>query len=483
MLRQTALGRGAVTALGTFTVSVAAAIAGVILAREFGRTAETDGLFAAYSLYLAIVLVAQASRIVVLPRLARAAEGSRLGSELATLAVAVGFVAVPILVVAFMAADWLAGLLTANEVAREVAADAIGWMVLAGVAHLLAALVVSALAARDSYGTAALGYAVGSLVTLIYFALNLEDGPGALATGLAIGGATLLAVPSVALLVRGHLEWPTISGTGRRLGELAKGVSLPLALQGLYVISLRFAAELGVGAQTTFSYAYFFSSVLVAVTASSLALISSVPLTRAGLGGEDAARHVVSTSWVSLSVVAAAAGVFVLAGEQIARGILGDAFAGSAGEELGELVAILSVFMIASIGVSVTLPLLFVAERDRFLVAVALGSLAFHAVLTWALQEAWGMSGIAIGLGLTTLTVLAILLELISRETLVRAAPGLAELTVYIGLLTVAAFGIASIAIDGVPAALVGLALYTAAFLLWRPRGLRTAWAYVRALS
>ncbi len=61
---------------------------------------------------------------------------------------------------------------------------------------------------------------------------------------------------------------------------LVEGVSLPFALQGLYVIGYRFASGLGSGRPTTFSYAYLIASLLVAVTATSIALVSSVPLSR-----------------------------------------------------------------------------------------------------------------------------------------------------------------------------------------------------------
>ena len=44
-----------------------------ILAQKFGHTAATDGFFAAYSVYLVLVLAAQSFRLVVLPDLTRAA--------------------------------------------------------------------------------------------------------------------------------------------------------------------------------------------------------------------------------------------------------------------------------------------------------------------------------------------------------------------------------------------------------------------------
>ena len=50
-----------------------------------------------------------------------------------------------------------------------------------------------------------------------------------------------------------------------RLRELMEGVALPLALQGLYVIAVRFAGDIGTGNVTSFSYAYLIASALVAL--------------------------------------------------------------------------------------------------------------------------------------------------------------------------------------------------------------------------
>jgi len=479
---RSALGRGAVTALGTAVVSLAAAVGGALLAREFGRTAETDGLFAAYSVYLVLVLAAQALRVVVLPRLARAEEEGRLGAELVADGLAIGALVLPVLVVALAAPRWAAGLLTASPVARDAAADSLVWMVPAAVAQLYAGLAASALAARDSYGVAALAYSVGAVGGLAYFAAELDRGPVALAEGLALNGAFALGLPLAALVARGGLGRLSASLSRARAWELTRGVALPLALQGLYVVGVRFAGELGVGSVTTLAYAYFIASFLVAVTASSLALIASVPLARAGLTEERTSQHVVSTSWVSLSAVAAAAGVFVLAGEPIARGILGSAFEGAAGHELGRLVAYLGPFMVASVGVSVTFPLLFVARRERLLPALAAAALALQVPLEWGLSRAWDLEGVAIGIGLTTLLVLAGLLAFLSRGTLVRTLLGLGRSAAVVGSLAALSFGLLALALDGVPAAAAGLAVYSAALLVWRPRGLRTAWAYVRAL-
>ena len=94
----------------------------------------------------------------------------------------------------------------------------------------------------------------------------------------------------------------------RPAGELDQGVALPLALQGLYVIAVRFAGEIGTGNVTSFSYAYLIASALVALASSPLSLVSSVPLTRRGIDDERAAVHVISTSWLALTLIAGAGG-------------------------------------------------------------------------------------------------------------------------------------------------------------------------------
>ena len=50
----------------TLLVASFAAIVGVLIAREFGRTDETDGFFAAYGVFFVVVLAAQAIRIAVI---------------------------------------------------------------------------------------------------------------------------------------------------------------------------------------------------------------------------------------------------------------------------------------------------------------------------------------------------------------------------------------------------------------------------------
>ncbi|MDQ3065556.1 MAG: hypothetical protein M3R12_00190, partial [Actinomycetota bacterium] len=67
--RRSTLSSGLLTALSASVVTASSALVGVVIARELGRGAETDGFFAAYGVFLVLVLAAGAARVAVLPAL------------------------------------------------------------------------------------------------------------------------------------------------------------------------------------------------------------------------------------------------------------------------------------------------------------------------------------------------------------------------------------------------------------------------------
>ena len=201
------LARAALTATSLLVVSGFAAVIGVVIAREFGRTEETDGFFAAYGVFVVIVTASQAIRVSVLPPLARAQQERRLASTVAGFATALLVVGVPLIAVSVLAADPLAEVLTGNgsAAAQESCASALRWIVPAAVAHLFVGLGASALAALDDYATPAVGYAVASAVGVGYILARVdEDGIVAVSRGMAISASIALLVPYVMLALRAH---------------------------------------------------------------------------------------------------------------------------------------------------------------------------------------------------------------------------------------------------------------------------------------
>jgi hypothetical protein len=479
------------TATSMLLVSGVAAAIGVVIAREFGRTDKTDGFLAAYGLFAVIVIAAQAIRLTVLPQLALARQERRLAGELAGFGLALAVFAVPLVVVTLLGADQLARVLTGDgsDLARETAADALRWMGPAAAAHVFAALAASGLAALDDYGTAAVGYTVGSAAGLGLILLRVEpDGIIAVAWGMALNGTIALGVALAGLAYKAATtRMPAtavrVSGVPlrARLGIFAVGSALPLAQQLLYVVCLPFAADLGTGEATSFVYAYLAAAALVTVTAGSLGIVTSVPLARSGLDVAETVRHVVATSWLALAVAGAAAGMFALAGGDLVEAVLGGAFGGDVGADLGRLVVALSPWIVASIGVAVTFPLAFVARRTRGLPWIAVAALVLQVPLAWAGSSLFDLDGLAVSIGLTTLVILGVLLR--ELDAFGDAARQLAVAAFLVAGLAVLAFVPPALLLGSMASALVGVGVYAALLALVRPPGLIAGWRYLRALS
>jgi O-antigen/teichoic acid export membrane protein len=470
------------------TLSLAAAVAGAFLAHKFGRSHETDGFLAAYGVYLVLVLGAQAFRMVVVPDLTRAEAEGRLGSEFRAYALAFVVVAIPATVLAAVFSHFWGELVTgrAPEESAAVAADALPWLVPAAFAQLIAALAASALAAKDSYIPAALGFALGGVGGVAFFVLAADShGLVALAWGLALNGAIAIGLPMIVLLLRGNrlrLHRGVPLRLGHRLWRLLYGAAVPVALQGLYVIALRFAAPTGEGNVTSLSYAYLLAATFVSATAFSLSLISAATLTRRGVDPESAAEHVVHSAWVSLAFVGAAAGLVALVGGRIVTAVLGDAFSGDVGDELGRLVVFLSPWMVANAAFLIMYPLVFVMHRTRLLIPLAVAAVAIDIPISIAGRELWGLTGVTVALGVSTLVVVLGLMAALAPRMLVVTVAGLGRLSILVGAATALAFGGASLLLSAVPAAAAGLALYALLLVAMRQLGLAQAWHYVRTL-
>jgi peptidoglycan biosynthesis protein MviN/MurJ (putative lipid II flippase) len=457
----------------------------VLLAHRFGRTAATDGFLAAYGVYMVLGLAAQSFRLVVVPVLTRAAPAGRLAAETRAWALSFLFLGVPVSLLAILLRHPLADALTANPAAAHEAARALPFLIPAAFVQLLAGLLASSLAALDQYTVAALAWAFGNPTGLLVFALlSRSHGLISLAWGVLLGGC----MTTTFLLVELYRHGAILGGASvrlqalNRLFQLARGAAVPLAVQGMYVISLRLAAGLGVGAQSSLSYGYVFAATLVAATASALSLISSAPLTRRGIDAEGAAAHVVHAAWLSLALIAAATGVFALVGGRLVGGTLGSAYTGAVGGELGRLVVWLAPWMVVTVAFTVVFPILFVVERPAVLLPLAPVALALHVPVSLGLRAAFGLDGLAVALMVSTALVLVVLLAAVSPRMLELASVGIGRVTVALSALAAAAFGIGALVLTGIPAAAVGLALYAGVLALARPRGLRDAWAYVRVL-
>ncbi len=348
-------GRGAVrsglqTGLSTAAVSGSAAVLGVILSRKFGHGVKTDGFFAAYGVYLALVLVAGSLRVVVLPRFVAARAAGRLAGEVGTWAVGL---APPLAAVARararVAARRSPASLTSNASARDQAALLLPWIVPSAVAQIYGGLVASALAALDDYRWAALGFASGSVAGVVLTLALVGHGVVAFGWGLALNGALSLAIPLVPLLARGGVGRPGRARVGaaaraRRGRRAARRAAGPLPR--------RLPVRVGARCRPR-------DDVLVRVPDRCIPRLG-----HRGVGGSRRDGAVRARGLVAASASPgtssrspgcrspssrAAAGVFALAGETVVRRVLGSSYGGGTGAELGRLVVYLVPWMVASV--------------------------------------------------------------------------------------------------------------------------------------
>ena len=233
---------------------------------------------------------------------------------------------------------------------------------------------------------------------------------------------------------------------------------------------------------TSLSYAYVLAATLVGVTAFVLGLVSSVPLTRRGIDAEDAVAHVVHSAWVSLGLVGAAAGIFAVVGGPVVHAVLGSAYAGNVGGDVGRLVVELAPWMVFGATFYGLFPLVFVLDLRRVLVPLAVIAVGVDFGVSYGFREAWGLAGLAVAIAVPTALVVGVLLWEISRRALFRASLALARLSLVVGIAAVAAFWSAAVVLGPVGAAVLGCVIYGLLLLAARPFGLREAWAYVRAL-
>ena len=490
---QTGLGSlatGAVTALAIAVQSGLAAVVGVIIGREFEPGAETDGFFAAYGVFVVLALAATAIRLVVLPPLARARVDRRLGQETAAWAVALGALALPVLVAGVAAARPVAALLTGlgPDEARDAAEGLLPLMVVAAVAQLYAGLAASALAALDDYLTAAVSYILGSVVGLAYIVFRIDpDGIDAVAKGMALNGAVAVALPTLALWLRARsaaMPRSAVRPSGppirERLLEAGRSAALPLALQAVFLICLPFAArEGGLGHELR-----------LRLPRGVGARCGHLGVARAGdLGAARADRPRSTRCGAPRRVVLVArarhrrgdGGRVRGRGASLVGAVLGDSYLADVGEELGRLIALLSPWMVFAIGFTVTLPLLFVQGRTRGLLLVALVLVAVHVPLAWLGQVLAGLAGLCLALAVTTLLALVVMLNRLHAAAPTLSA--LARAAIGVGALACLAFGLPALGLGPGPAAAVGLGLYVAALALIRPAGLRGSWRYLRSLA
>ena len=275
----------------------------------------------------------------------------------------------------------LATLLVGAGAAHDVARDSLAIFWVAASGQVLAGYHAARLAAGGRFTVTAVGYLTGSLLPVV--ALASWPSPGILLVPVVIAAGSLTtALILVVAVWRGHptTRRPALRGALTTAGQMVAGALGSVMWQVALIVSLGFAARIGVGAVTIYSYAFFASGLIIAATSGSIAMVIAAPVTadwdrRDPRPLEPALLGVVRTSTI---LAVPLLGIAVLVADDVVRVVLGSALSEPEIGELRDTFLAFSGLIIAASVSPVAALAVYARERYYALAAIELTALTAH---------------------------------------------------------------------------------------------------------
>ncbi|HEX8075275.1 MAG TPA: lipid II flippase MurJ [Thermoleophilaceae bacterium] len=376
-----------VTAVAQGASMLLGGVVALIIQLRFGKDAETDGLFAAYGVYGILVVVAVSFRATIVARLV---EGPSLFEALdrylgAATAIFLG-AAIPLVALGAPIASALIG--DVGQTATDTARTALLVFWLAAGTQLANALFAAALGVRDQFLLPGAAYVTGGVLAVVgLLALAPALGIQAVPLAIAIGGVVTAAMMLMRLVRLGYR--PRLARLVPDRGALARAGLLLWAAVGAvagqitYVATIGFAARLGEGEASLYTYGYFLMVLFVGILGGAMTIALAPRLAETwDLRPESLHGPMVDVFRAGSLVVLPVVGVMAIAGEPLA----GIVFAPHDARE------VVAVFLALSGGLLLTtavpVPQLAMYTRGRY------GAVAVLAVLGVALQ--FGFCAVAV---------------------------------------------------------------------------------------
>jgi Lipid II flippase MurJ len=475
---------GVAMAVATFTMAATSGIQALLYLSSYGVNGRTDGLFAALAPYIVFGIFSQSIRVTAVPLLV----GERPRMSTATFVRGLGLIALPVALATIVFAGPLSSILAPglSDASRAVTADALPLLGGAMVLQLFAAGAATVLAIRDRFRAIAIAYMIGSVAGLATY-LAISSVASELSLAWSMLGMAIVTLAAMLLSMR-SARGPVPAGEPRERPRLFHAATLILGrsfvylvLNSLYLITLAFASNYAAGDTTVLSYAYLFSSYLVAGTGFALGMSRIADMGRDPLQARlKAARDTVPPGFrYSMLIVAGAFGLLIAAGASAIGFILPEAFAPADVEALRTFAALLSAWAVAALLVNLLLPVLFASDRGRFVNLIAPALATLHIVATGLGGALFGVYGVAGAAWIAPAAFAAVLLVASARAEAGALARELGRDALRFVLPSLAAFGLGAGAgalagADGLASAviagLVGSLLYIALARITAPR-------------
>jgi hypothetical protein len=459
----------ALTSLSQIAVLAGVAFMGVLIARRYGTTAETDGFFIANAVNGVLLLVAQSLRTTTVASFVTERTDRRL-FERQLGALVVMWLGAAVIVIAILVPG---GSLALGGATARVFRAAVVVLLPGAALQLFAGLASGRLAADNAFGAPAIAYAAGTIVSIVAFfpltsALGVDGVAPALVSGYAVSALTM----AVALHRHGWRPHPpVIQGAASRAGRLLLGSTAAIAGQATLVVSVGFASGATVGGATIYSYGVMAVLALNAGLASPVSIVYAPVVARAGTDVAALALRVFRVGAIVAPV--AVAGVCLL-GQAPAEAVL-TRVSDADVHKIFELILILSPTLLAAMLMMVPLVSVLANGRVRGLGVSAAATVTVHLILCAVVR--------ALGLGLEALAAVTLVSTTVqtgavlwlcfgTRTAAVARAAALLGLT--LALPACVAFSAAALLIGGAESLLTGAAsflaglLLTAIWLRWR---------------
>lgn len=466
-----------ITGISQALTLLGVAILGVLIAAKFGSDARTDGFFFANSVYAIVLFVGQSLRTTTVAALV---EDQRRNAP--DLVAAIGWLTVLAGVLFAILGAIVAPIATGDlpDEARSTAQTALLILWPAAGLQMLGGLTAALLATRERYALAANAYAIGSLAAVaLFLMLSSSAGIDAVPLGLLGGVVITFTILVVGAARRGGLPLgrPRLGGSLFRARQLLLGSAALVAAQLVVTSSVAFAAGLGEGAATTYSYAVMAISALLAGAVTPVSVVFAPVVARSwDRTAESLGRSTIGAYRAgALLTVPLVAGLLLVApapASQLLTALDADTL-----DEVFLLALILSPALLTTL--IATIPQLGVMAQQRFgaLAGVSAGVVAAHLVFT-AIAVALGgeLRWLAAAATATSVLLAAATLVLALGRHAGAVGLGLAVATVQIVLPGVVAFAGASLVISPDDAFVPGLAAWVCGMAgygawLWLRRG------------
>jgi putative peptidoglycan lipid II flippase len=463
----------AIASVSQAATMVSGGLLAVIVAATIGTNAETDGFFAAFAIYAAVVAFAQSARTTIVARLLEGTSRYEMfdryigaGLWLSVLvALAFGPLGAPI-----------AALLTGGlpPSAQETAETALLIFIPSSALQIFAALGAAMLGALADFVWAGIAFVAGSLVTIAGFVV-LRPGLGVdgLPVGILLGSVVSALVIAVGLVRHGWRPTRAIvaqPAEARRAASVLSisSVSFVIAQFG-YLVVLAVGARLGVGTITVFTYSYMAMGLIQAVFVSSVPMVMAGPLFQTwDHRPETLLTHHEAVLRAGMLLVIPVVATAALVGADVAGAVLRE-FTDAQSTLVIELFLILSLNVVWGLVNAVPYAALVAVGRYVALAVVTAVVVAVQIVITLiagALDSVWLLAG---GVPISAAATVVTTLFIVSRGYALLAGPRIAGIVVLFLAVGALAFGLPygiALLLDapapGWLALPVGMALYAA---------------------